>query len=1047
MSQMDMYGFYTGRIFNAYQYLGAHIDITGTVFRVFAPNAEKVSIIGDFNKWCETEMEKIYDGNFYECHIREAKEGMRYKIRVHEKRGRFIDHCDPYGYGMELRPQNSSIIRNLDNYVFHDSKWMKKRTDGKKEPVNIYEVHLGSWHTNPEDENGWYSYSKAADMLIPYLLENHYNYVEIMPLCEYPCDASWGYQALGFYSPTSRYGDMDSLKQFVDKCHQNNIGVILDFAPVHFAVDDFGLAEFDGTPLYEYPHRDIAYNEWGSKNFAHSRGEVQSFLQSSVMYWIKEYHFDGIRMDAISNMIYWQGNADRGVNQGAVNFIKRMNESIKKEYPDVMLIAEDSTAYPDVTKSVSEGGLGFDYKWDMGWMNDTLEYFRENTADRIRDYYKLTFSMHYFYSEQFIMPFSHDEVVHGKATILQKMNGSYEEKFPQARALYMYMYAHPGKKLNFMGNENGQFREWDESTEQDWELLKYPKHDSFHQFMKTLNEIYMKNPALYEKDYAKDGFEWIACKNEGNAAYAFLRKGTNQTILAVFNFSGEVIAGYKLKLLNAGRITLLLDSNWECFGGTQPMDMVSVSVEKDMISMCLEPFSAKYYVVEDGIKKRYVEDTEMNEEWIHDTMIYHIYTLGFADAPKWNEGEKTEGSRILKVLEWIPHLKDLGINAVYFGPIFESLSHGYDTSDYYKTDRRLGTQSDFKQVFSKLHENGIRIILDGVFNHVGRGFWAFNDVQHNLEKSQYKDWFVNLDFTQTSPAGDKFSYETWEGNADLIKLNLNNQDVCNHLLGAVRMWIDEFDIDGLRLDAADCIDKGFFVKLHDFTKKYRKNFWLMGEIIHGDYTEWANPQMLDSVTNYECWKGIYSSHNDKNYFEIAYSLKRQFGKEGLYRNLILYNFLDNHDVSRIQNLLTVKENIQNAYTILYMMPGVPSIYYGSEWGIEGKKESGADADLKIRPALNLSKLEGTNQELISHIKNLAQIRKTTKAVRYGTYHEILVKNEQFVFARELESQYLIVCLNLSDTASKVFFDYKGKKYEVLIKANSSVILQNNELPK
>lgn len=597
MSQMDMYGFYTGKIFNAYDYLGAHTDISGTVFRVFAPNAEKISIIGDFNEWSETEMDKIYDGNFYECHIENAREGMKYKIRVYEKSGRFLDHCDPYGYGMELRPQNSSIIRNLDNYAFHDTDWMKKRTDGKNKPINIYEMHIGSWHTNPENENGWYHYNELADMLIPYLLENNYNYVEIMPICEYPSDASWGYQALGFYSPTSRYGEMDSLKEFVDKCHQNHIGVLLDFAPVHFAVDDFGLAEFDGTPLYEYPHKDIAYNEWGSKNFVHSRGEVQSFLQSSVTYWLKEYHFDGIRMDAISNMLYWQGNPDRGINHGAVNFIKKMNEHIKKEFPDIMLIAEDSTAYPGVTKPVSEGGLGFDYKWDMGWMNDTLEYFKENTADRIRDYHKLTFSMQYFYSEHFLMPFSHDEVVHGKATILQKMNGSYDVKFPQARALYMYMYAHPGKKLNFMGNENGQLREWDEKQEQDWNLLSYPKHDAFHQFMVSLNKIYLNNPAFYEKDYEKDGFEWIDCTNGYSAAYAFLRKGAEQNILAVFNFSDSLIPEYELVVSQVKEMTLLLDSGWECFGGNQTKKTETIPVEMNRVSVCMEPFSAKYYII------------------------------------------------------------------------------------------------------------------------------------------------------------------------------------------------------------------------------------------------------------------------------------------------------------------------------------------------------------------------------------------------------------------------------------------------------------------
>ena len=279
----------------------------------------------------------------------------------------------------------------------------------------------------------------------------------------------------------------------------------------------------------------------------------------------------------------------------------------------------------------------------------------------------------------------------------------------------------------------------------------------------------------------------------------------------------------------------------------------------------------------------------------------------------------------------------------------------------------------------------------------------------------------------------------WEGNTDLVKLNLKNMDVCNHLLGAVRMWIDEFGIDGLRLDAADCVDKEFFVKLHDFTKEYRSDFWLMGEIIHGDYTEWANPKMLDSVTNYECWKGIYSSHNDRNYFEIAYSLNRQFGEKGIYRDLVLYNFLDNHDVNRVRSLLKVKENLQNAYTILYMMPGVPSIYYGSEWGIEGEKISGIDADLPIRPSLTLADWEGQNKELILHIQKLADIRRRSDAVRYGKYKEILVKNEQFVFVREYEKQYVVVCLNLSEKEEKVTFTYKRKQYEVCVKANSSIL--------
>lgn len=594
---MDMYGFYTGKIFDAYQYLGAHVDRQGTTFRVFAPDAVKVSIIGEFSGWKDIPMVKVYDGNFYECMIPQAEEGMRYKVRIYEKSGRCLDHCDPYGYGMELRPQNCSIIRNLDKYSFQDDIWMRKRKDGMNQAVNIYEAHIGSWKSKAADSSEWYTYSEFADLIIPYLRENGYNYLEIMPVCEYPCDESWGYQALGFYSPTSRYGSADELKMMVDKCHQNGIGVILDFAPVHFAVDDYGLANFDGSPLYEYPHTDVAYNEWGSKNFAHSRGEVRSFLQSAAFYWLKEYHFDGIRMDAISNMIYWQGNPERGVNKNAVFFIQYMNQGIKKYDSSVMLIAEDSTAYEGVTKSVEDGGLGFDYKWDMGWMNDTLEYFKENTSSRVRDYYKLTFSMHYFYSEKFLLPLSHDEVVHGKATILQKMNGQYEQKFPQARALYMYMYAHPGKKLNFMGNEIGQLREWDEKREQDWGLTVYFKHDSFRVFMQRLNWFYLTNEAMYQEDYSREGFLWTDCHNQHKCIYAFIRKTKSQSILAVFNLSENPEKGYRANIGDYKKAKLALDSDWECFGGNVAEKKENYEVIGRTIILELNPLSAKYIIL------------------------------------------------------------------------------------------------------------------------------------------------------------------------------------------------------------------------------------------------------------------------------------------------------------------------------------------------------------------------------------------------------------------------------------------------------------------
>ncbi len=493
---MDFYGFYTGKIFDAYRFLGAHIEEKGVTFRTFAPAATRISLIGEFSDWQEWTMNRTHDGNFWECYAKNAEPGQMYKYRIYKRDGSFTDHCDPFGFGMELRPNTASIIRDLSSYTFHDEKWMKQRTDCKEKPLNIYELHFGSFRKPSEKADDWYTYTELADILIPYLKECGYNYIEVMPLSEHPCDESWGYQNTGFFSPTARYGTAQGLMEFIDLCHQNEIGVLMDFVPVHFAVDGYALADYDGTPLYEYPNSDVGVSEWGSCNFMHSRGEVRSFLQSAANYWLTEYHADGIRMDAISRIIYWQGDPARGVNNNAVAFIREMNRGLKAMHPSAMLFAEDSTSYPGITRSPGEGGLGFDYKWDMGWMNDTLDYFRTAPEYRSRDYHKLTFSMMYYYNDAYLLPFSHDETVHGKATILQKMYGEYDDKFPQARALYLYMYAHPGKKLNFMGNELGQLREWDEKREQDWEILKYPLHDAFHRFMKDLNQIYLDRKSV-----------------------------------------------------------------------------------------------------------------------------------------------------------------------------------------------------------------------------------------------------------------------------------------------------------------------------------------------------------------------------------------------------------------------------------------------------------------------------------------------------------------------------------------------------------------------
>ncbi len=594
---MDFYGFYTGKIFDAHQYLGAHVTESGAVFRTFAPAARKVALIGEFSRWKELEMKSVHDGQFWECYVESAKPGEMYKYRIYQADGQFIDHCDPYGYGMELRPANASILRDMNVYQFHDESWMKERDTCYNGPLNIYEVHFGSFRKPGEKPDEWYNYEEMAEILIPYLKEKGYNYLEIMPLNEYPCDESWGYQSTGFFSPTSRYGTADQLKAFVDACHQNEIGVLLDFVPVHFAVDGYGLKNYDGTPLYEYPNNAVGYSEWGSCNFMHSRGEVRSFLQSAADYWLSEYHMDGIRMDAISRIIYWQGSPERGVNYNAVEFVKYMNQGLKERHPGIILAAEDSTCFPKITDPVSIGGMGFDYKWDMGWMNDTLNYFRTEPAKRTEDYHKLTFSMMYYYDAKFLLPLSHDEVVHGKATILQKMNGQYDDKFPQARAFYMYMFAHPGKKLNFMGNEIGQLREWDEKRQQDWDLLVYPKHREFQRFMNDLNHLYLEHPALYEADYEREGFRWIDCHQEEKCIYAIERKGKKERIAALFNFSNTVQEDYSFRIEETEKLELLLASDRTIYGGERWQEEWTLLPEEDKFEITLSPFSAYYFKI------------------------------------------------------------------------------------------------------------------------------------------------------------------------------------------------------------------------------------------------------------------------------------------------------------------------------------------------------------------------------------------------------------------------------------------------------------------
>ncbi len=401
----------------------------------------------------------------------------------------------------------------------------------------------------------------------------------------------------------------------------------------------------------------------------------------------------------------------------------------------------------------------------------------------------------------------------------------------------------------------------------------------------------------------------------------------------------------------------------------------------------------------------------MIPHWIKDAYFYHIYPLGLCDAPQRNElGALTE-YRLEKLNPWLDHIQSLGVNALYLGPVFQSSTHGYDTMDYYQVDRRLGDNAALAQFSESLHQRGIRLVLDGVFNHVGRDFWAFKDVISKGEDSEYCDWFYNLRFGEGSPMGESFTYEGWQGHFSLVKLNLSHPHVQEHLFGAIGLWMEQFKIDGLRLDAADCIEFDFLKMLHDFTKSRRKDFWLMGEVVHGDYRQWVNPEMLDSVTNYECYKGMYSSLNEVNYFEIAYSLNRQFGEEGVYQKLLLYNFVDNHDVDRVVSKLNSPAHLYPLYLLLFTMPGIPSVYYGSEWGIDGVK--GERSDAPLRPALHLAQLntDSPKADLMKTIIRLASLRSSCDALKYGSYQECHVAHEQFAFIRQVEDMCVVVVLN------------------------------------
>lgn len=561
--------YHEGNSLEAYRFFGAHPEKEGVRFTVYAPNAQAIQVIGSFDGWKNKghKMRKVDERGTWSLYIKGVKPGDTYKYRITQATGRVVDKMDPYAFYSELRPNTASIVEDLKWDKWSDEQWLEKRNKGFNEPVNIYEVHLGSWMK--EEDEDFVNYRKIAKKLIQYVKKNNFTHIELMPLCEYPFDGSWGYQCSGYFSVTSRYGSCQDLMYLVNEAHKAGIGVIMDFVPVHFVKDDFSLSYFDGTPVYEYPQAHDADSQWGTANFDLWKEEVRSFLMSAASFWIDVYHFDGLRMDAISNAIFWHGNKQLGVNEGALNFIKRMNFLLNERYQGkIMLIAEDSTDFPNVTKSTFEGGLGFDYKWDLGWMNDTLKYLKKDPVYRKWHHNNITFSMAYFYSERFLVEFSHDEVVHGKATIVNKMWGTYEQKFAQLRALYLYMFTHPGKKLNFMGNELAHWREWDETKENDWFLLGYPIHDAFHKYFAKLGEMYKTEKALYEDDYNWESFEWIDADNADKNMFSYIRKGKDKNYVIVLNFSPNHYEHEVFGVIQKGMYKEVLNTEWSCYGGT-----------------------------------------------------------------------------------------------------------------------------------------------------------------------------------------------------------------------------------------------------------------------------------------------------------------------------------------------------------------------------------------------------------------------------------------------------------------------------------------------
>lgn len=619
-SNFDLYLFHEGTLYESYKLLGAHFttleNVEGVRFAVWAPHARSVSIVGNFNDWNgeNHQMERIERSGIWLLFVPKLQEGELYKFEIHTPSNKKILKADPFAFYSEVRPHTASVLKRLDSYSWSDSKWMnnRKKEDSYHRPMSIYEVHLGTWKqkdinkniSNESNKGEYYTYREVADELIDYVVEQGFTHIELMPIMEHPFDQSWGYQLTGYYSVTSRYGAPEDFMYLVDLCHQRNIGVILDWVPAHFCKDAHGLGRFDGTPLYE--PIDFLRSErplWGTYNFDYSKPEVVSFLISNAMFWLDVYHVDGFRLDAVSSMVYL--NHDNPLpeklknqyggeeNLEAIEFLKKLNAAVFEKYPNVLMIAEEATDWPLVTAPTNVGGLGFNFKWNMGWVNDVLTYMKHDISHRPYHHNLLTFSLLYAFSENFILSFSHDDVVHGKASLLNKMPGDYWQKFANLRLLYGYFMTHPGKKLIFMGGEFGQFIEWKDDDQLDWFLLDYESHSKLAHYFRVLQNFYKNSSCLWRLDHEQEGFEWIDPNNNQQSIISFIRKGKRKGdyCIVVCNFSADVYHNFRIGVPSLGNYVEVFNSDSIEFGGSGQCNPHPIRVQK-------EPYHTHQYNME-----------------------------------------------------------------------------------------------------------------------------------------------------------------------------------------------------------------------------------------------------------------------------------------------------------------------------------------------------------------------------------------------------------------------------------------------------------------